>query len=53
MSCLKYDKLSHPDLHFVFPTVKKSSTKKSISDNDVLDERRGDGKPLHNHRRVD
>ena len=36
MSCVKYEKLSHPDLHFVFPTVKKSSTKKSISDNDVV-----------------
>lgn len=35
-SCLKYDKLSHPDLHFVFPTVKKSSTKISISDNGVV-----------------
>lgn len=26
-SCLKYNKLEHPDLHFVFPVVKAGSTK--------------------------
>jgi len=31
-SCLKYNKLIHPDLHFVFPVVKSTSTK-AISDN--------------------
>lgn len=30
-SCVKYEKLQHPDLHFVFPVVKKSGT--VISDN--------------------
>ena len=25
-SCLKYNKLSHPDFHIIFPVVKKSST---------------------------
>ena len=33
-SCLKYNKLVHPDLHFVFPVVKtKKITKEPISDN--------------------
>lgn len=33
-SCLKYNKLVHPDLHFVFPVVKtKKITKDPISDN--------------------
>lgn len=31
-SCKKYQKLIHPDLHFVFPVVKKDSTKKVTSD---------------------
>jgi len=33
-SCNKYNKLIHPDLHFVYPVVKASSGK-SISDNHV------------------
>lgn len=31
-SCLKYAKLIHPDLHFVFPVVNSASGKKTISD---------------------
>jgi DNA polymerase-3 subunit delta' len=31
-SCIKYNKLSHPDLHFVFPIVKNDKKKKDICD---------------------
>jgi len=31
-SCVKYDKLIHPDLHFVFPVIKKKSGSESVSD---------------------
>ena len=31
-SCVKYNKLVHPDLHFVFPVVKTNGSKKSVSD---------------------
>jgi len=31
-SCAKYDKLIHPDLHFVFPVIKKKSGTESVSD---------------------
>lgn len=30
-SCIKYQKLTHPDLHFFFPTVSKKEEKKTIS----------------------
>ena len=36
-SCIKYDKLSHPDLHFVFPIIKNDKKKKEICD-DYLSE---------------
>lgn len=32
-SCLKYQKLIHPDLHFIFPIIKPEGTKRAISDN--------------------
>ncbi len=32
-SCKKYDKLIHPDLHFVFPVVKSAKHKEPVSDN--------------------
>lgn len=32
-SCLKYDKLAHPDLHFAFPMVQKKSEKLIVCDN--------------------
>ena len=31
-NCVKFDKLAHPDLHFVFPVVKKKSSKDTVSD---------------------
>jgi DNA polymerase-3 subunit delta' len=31
-SCAKYDKLIHPDLHFVFPVIKKKSNTEPVSD---------------------
>ncbi|MDF9830367.1 DNA polymerase III subunit delta [Parabacteroides sp. PF5-6] len=39
-SCLKYDELAHPDLHFVFPIVSKKDKKKEVCD-DYLTEWRG------------
>ncbi len=32
-SCVKYDKLIHPDLHFVFPVIKGKKTSEPVSDN--------------------
>lgn len=31
-SCLKYDELAHPDLHFVFPIIAKKDKKKEVCD---------------------
>lgn len=31
-SCVKYDNLEHPDLHFVFPIVSKKERKKEVCD---------------------
>ena len=31
-SCIKFNKLVHPDLHFVYPVVKKKSGKDVVSD---------------------
>ena len=31
-NCMKYNKLAHPDLHFVFPVIKKKSGKDTVSD---------------------
>ncbi|MEG2514136.1 MAG: DNA polymerase III subunit delta, partial [Bacteroidaceae bacterium] len=31
-SCVKFNKLAHPDLHFVFPIVKKKSGKDVVCD---------------------
>ena len=37
-SCLKYNKLQHPDLHFVFPVATNSDVKKDpVSDNFIAD----------------
>ena len=36
-SCLKFSKLSHPDFHIIFPTIKKSSTDMPFSE-DFLSE---------------
>jgi DNA polymerase-3 subunit delta' len=35
-SCIKYEKLAHPDLHFVFPVFKKGSKKDPISDDFIV-----------------
>jgi len=32
-SCFKYNKLVHPDLHFVFPVVKSTGNQNPVSDN--------------------
>lgn len=32
-SCIKYQKMIHPDLHFVFPVIKKKSSEEAVSDN--------------------
>ena len=32
LSCVKFKKLAHPDLHFVFPVVKPGSGKAAVSD---------------------
>lgn len=39
-SCIKFNKLVHPDLHFVYPVVKKKSGKDVVSD-DYISEWRG------------
>ncbi len=31
-SCVKYNHLAHPDLHFVFPIIKKATKKKEVCD---------------------
>lgn len=31
-SCVKYEKLAHPDLHFVFPIVQKKQPRKEVCD---------------------
>lgn len=36
-SCVKYNKLAHPDLHFAFPVIKKKGGKDTVSD-DFLSE---------------
>ena len=32
-SCIKYEKMIHPDLHFVFPVIKDKRTSDPVSDN--------------------
>jgi DNA polymerase-3 subunit delta' len=36
-SCVKYDKLIHPDLHFVFPVVKGKKATDPVSDNYIAE----------------
>jgi DNA polymerase-3 subunit delta' len=36
-SCVKYNHLTHPDLHFVFPIVKKAAKKKEVCDDYITD----------------
>ena len=43
-SCVKYEKMIHPDLHFVFPVVKKKSNEEAVSDNFIEEWREFVGK---------
>lgn len=36
-SCVKYDKLIHPDLHFIFPIVKSSKGKRELCDDYIAE----------------
>ncbi|GHV18296.1 DNA polymerase III subunit delta [Bacteroidia bacterium] len=36
-SCIKYNHLAHPDLHFVYPIVKKAAKKKEVCDDYITD----------------
>ncbi|TAL82078.1 MAG: DNA polymerase III subunit delta, partial [Bacteroidetes bacterium] len=36
-SCVKYDKMIHPDLHFVFPVIKGKKATDPVSDNYIED----------------
>ena len=36
-SCVKYEKLIHPDLHFVFPVIKSKKFAEPVSDNYLAD----------------
>lgn len=36
-SCLKYDELAHPDLHFVFPIVSNKEKKKEVCDDYLME----------------
>lgn len=36
-SCVKYNHLAHPDLHFVFPIVKKTTKKKEVCDDYITE----------------
>lgn len=36
-SCVKYNHLAHPDLHFVFPIIKKAAKKKEVCDDYISD----------------
>ncbi len=36
-SCIKYGHLAHPDLHFVFPIVKKAAKKKEVCDDYIAE----------------
>lgn len=39
-SCVKFNKLAHPDLHFVFPIVKPNSAKTVVCDDFIFDFRK-------------
>ena len=36
-SCVKFNKLVHPDVHFVFPIVKSSKGKREVCDDYIAD----------------
>lgn len=37
LSCVKYNHLAHPDLHFVFPIIKKAAKKKEVCDDYITE----------------
>ncbi len=37
LSCIKFNKLAHPDLHFVFPIIKNDKKKKEICDDYLME----------------
>lgn len=39
-SCVKFDKLVHPDVHFIFPIVKNAKKKKDLCDDYIAEWRR-------------
>ena len=43
-SCVKYEKMAHPDLHFVFPVIKTKKEKDPISDDFIKEWREFVGK---------
>ena len=36
-NCIKFNNLAHPDLHFIFPVVKKKNTKEIVSDDYIAE----------------
>ena len=36
-NCIKFNQLAHPDLHFIFPVVKKKNTKDVVSDDYIAE----------------
>ena len=36
-TCVKFNKLIHPDLHFVFPVIKKKAGKDTVCDDFIAD----------------
>ena len=36
-NCIKFNNLAHPDLHFIFPVVKKKSNKDTVSDDYIAE----------------
>lgn len=36
-ACIKYNHLAHPDLHFVFPIIKKAAKKKEVCDDYITE----------------
>jgi DNA polymerase-3 subunit delta' len=36
-NCIKFNHLAHPDLHFIFPVIKKKSTKDVVSDDYIAE----------------
>jgi DNA polymerase III subunit delta' len=43
-SCVKYEKMIHPDLHFVFPVIRDKKSNESVSDNYIAEWREFVGK---------